>query len=545
MGALASYFWGGSGGVTANSGYGGTVYDDPRVRDRILYGTDADAALPGDRLRRDDALTYSPWYRAVTILSNVVGQTPLEVKTVRRTEDGTEKRTDLGHRSYWPLRHQANDEETAQSYLTRMVYYASMDGSALARIVQGETSPEFVPVLPLHWRPERRRGVLYYRVNPVLPLSDVTPDGNSYDQLLRPDEVIVIKGPSPDGLLGLATAYLARHALYEGLSGSRVRSARAKNAGRPAIVLSTDQALTEAAVKRYREDFWRIHSGFDSAGKPAILDRGMTATSLPYAPEYQAEQALAMLPIRDVANFTGVPSSLIGDVERPFESMEMEDANLIKYGIGPWWNIIEDEKRAKLLSEEDRRRESRTIEFDRSHAIWADVKSQSEAIKTALGGAPHETINEVRARKGLPPRPEPEARKLLIPANIGQGGGQNQPTDPAAPSPGRPRGRAEMAAEAAARRLCAQVSRKASTVAGFMEFTGRLVEDYQPVVSGILAEAGHGNADAAAGRMLAACHAAMLELAGRVKNQRDLHAEAIKLTDRLEMELPDLAATGA
>lgn len=383
----------------------------------------------------DEALSYSPWYRAVWILASTAALTPCNVLKLRKAKTGFGKEPDTGHKFYKVVHHQANDEETAFHARLRMVAYAVVHGNALAAVYtprRGE--PELIPFQPGEWTMTRRDGQLWYLVD-VYGADERDPLKRF--RRLRPAQVFHLKHWSPDGLLGYATYWYARNALTEGYVGERVRVARGRNAGRPAISLSTDQALPAGYAERLQNDWVRVHEGFDGSAKPAVLDRGLKATPLPYAADQARELELSALPPRDIANFTGVPASRLG-VRDGGETTEEDELLFDRYGIGFWYGAYEDEAAAKLLTEEERFKPTHAVEFDRLTRDWRDTRGRNELIRVALAGQPVAVVNEVRQLLGWSPREEPEADELQMPLNMGQGGDKNVPPNPADPGPGRP-----------------------------------------------------------------------------------------------------------
>lgn len=385
----------------------------------------------------DEAMSYSPWYRAVWILSSTMALTPCHVMRQKKAKTGYDKTPDIDHRFYDAVYHQANDEETAFQAKLRMTSYAVVHGNALAVIFEprGGGDPELIPILPGHWTMTRRDGQLWYMIDVY---GEAERNISKRYRKVKPDKVFHLRHWTPDGLLGYATWHYARYALTEGTVGKKVRTARGRNAGRPALALTTDQKLPAGHAERLQNDFVRVHEGFDGSAKPAIFDMGLTPVALPYSADQKHEAALAELPIIDIANFTGVPASWLGVSETEANS-EADELKFHRYGIGFWYGAFEDEGKAKFLTEQERYGQTHTVEFDVLSREWRDTKGRNDMIRTYLAGQPAATVNEIRQRLGWGPREEPEADELQQPLNMGEGGGQNEPTDKADPRPGRPK----------------------------------------------------------------------------------------------------------
>jgi HK97 family phage portal protein len=426
------------------------------------YPNGAAANIPEGIPSPSAFFSYSPWYRAAWIISTTLARTPLHVCKLSREGDADPI---FNHRSSKCLTFQANDEETAMQARCRATLYALVHGRALCVPVDVRGERQLIPLLPGDWFPVRVDGEKWYVIDiynsPADPLRIKNEDRLARARKVRATEAVEITGLVPDGLLGLALWWVAQGAVLEGLAASRVRSGRATNAGRPAVVLSTDQAMQPDAIRRVQDDFVRIHEGFEDSQIPAVLDRGLKASVLGYAAEQAHEAALAALPLSDVSNFTGVPVSFLAAPNRSDNTLETDDIQLDRYALGWWYDAWEDQGNAKLLEPGEWVDQKRAVRFDRNRLQWLDSRGRSEMVRTYLAGTPVADSNEVRRRIGFPGRSEPEASRLLIPLNMGQGGQQNQPANPADP------GRADRPAKSRCRwRSCRRASASGSPRCG-------------------------------------------------------------------------------
>lgn len=494
-----------------------------------------DASRPWDNMTPEKAREFPAWYRALIILSTAVGGMEINLNEVEMEDGGKKLNPGYDHPSFWPICVQANNEETAATARARQVWIAAQHGASYAGILRQVGKPiQIIPFAPYQCWPERINGEKWFLLDPNRDGPTMEPDTKRMRKL-RPEDVIEIALPSNDGFFPDEPWNVGRMTLHEGHAGSRVRSARATNSGRPRLALTTDQALNDQSVARIREEFTALHTGLDDQVIPAILDRNLKPLPLAYSPEYQAESELYGISLRGIQNLTGVPATLLGDNDgRSYNAFESDIKMLYEFGLGPWLNSLEDQYKAKLLSPQERRRRETEICFDRQTTKFADTKTMAELIRALGAGAPIAKINEIRAKFGMSALDDPEAKKLLLPKNMGEDGVDNTPKDSKGASPGRPRLAAvstggieatRLIGEKIVRRMSHEAARKASVVKAYMEYAGDLAENYTSLAeSDFRALAGDGgiwvgkDVPAVAKSFIAECREQLLELAGQAKS---------------------------
>lgn len=454
------YVTGGTGGGGPGYGYRGSgpnSYLGPAIPG-ISIGMPA--IKPWDLISARDLYEYPPMYRAMTLLSTSVAKIPCAVKTVQ-TIDGYEKKTvDREHRSFYPIAIQGNREQTAMVVKAQMVWNAVENGASCAGIIDSKVSGkrELLPFMPGDWWKERIDGELYY----ILDLGQTGNPDNM--RKLRPAEVFELTMPQPDGLQPVAPWWAARRAIYEGLRGGEVRSARAANKGRPHLAFTTDVALQDKTLRRIQTDIANIHSGLDENMVPMILDNGLKPTQLQYAADQKNESDLWRIPVSDISNITGVPVSMLGDFDAGgYDSLEADVKKFYEFGVSPWLAAHDDEANAKMLTQEERESGNKIIEHQPNPFRGLDSKTLMEVARGLTGGAPTALINETRSILfGWGPLDDKVANELLIPKNMGDDGSTAMPAGGA--KNGRPakRASAEISlATSTAKRVCGRITGRA------------------------------------------------------------------------------------
>lgn len=451
-------------------------------------GTDPDSLVP------DDCYLYSPWWRAVVVVGFLFARTPLQVKRISRTKSGESKEPDREHPSYYCLTGQANLRYTAGEMKFRLMQMMLTHGTGRAIIERRPASKggnRIHPTLP---------GELEFRISDGEPWYFRVSNFDEADAEKRFDAAFPARDVldltllrARNGLAVLPPWYHARYSVAEGIGGTKVRSVRAKNGGRPAIALTTAQTVTKETRERIQQDFAAKHGGYDKSGYPIVLGNDLKVETLSYSPDYAAESALARIPIRDVSNFTGVPSSLLGDDEGDSgESLESKIRSFYQFGMGLYLWAMADQCNAKLLEEKERRDETHVCEHTIPKLEWATVKDLADLIRAYGAGTPVMTPNNIRNAIGEPPLAEAEADKLHIPKNIGQDGQNNTPAPGDTKPAGRPRQRAAEALETIVKRTVQAAERQASSGKRYFQFCSAIPADadLNRVVDDALAEAG-------------------------------------------------------
>lgn len=369
----------------------------------------------GVRVSYSTALTHSPVWRGINLLSRDVAKLPLLVFQ----REGEGKRRAPEHRSYQLLRRKPNREMTAFVFKQTLVAHALLEGNGLAYIFRrGDGTPEeLIPLVPGKSYPVRESGQLWY-------VTEV----NGEWRKLYPENIFHLKGLSFDGLSGYRVIDKARESLGLGLAARDYGSRFFKNDARPGVVIEHPTSLSEAAATRLKAQWNAMHSGLDNAHRTAVLEEGMKINKFSSTARESQLIQTREFDIVEVANWIGVPAHKIGDKSRTaYASLEQENQSYLDDSLDPWLVNFEDEAQEKLLTEEEKQNDSHTIEFVRQALLRANLVDRANYYRVALGGRPWMKQNEVRALENL--NPVDNGDTILDPLNMKDPGGN--PDDPA------------------------------------------------------------------------------------------------------------------
>lgn len=380
--------------------------------------SDADAFLDyfggpesssGVRINRGSALTYSPVWRAVNLISRDVAKLPLFV--YERTDDGKNRAT--VHPSYSLLRWKPNSEMT--SYVFRQVLMAStlLDGNGYAYILRDRdaNAVELIPLMSDRVTPVRENGRLLYVVTLV----------TGEQRKVLAENMLHVKGLGFDGLVGYSPIQKARNSLGVGMAAEEFGGRYFSNDAKPGVVLEHPGKLSDQAAKRLRESWSAMHKGLSRAHSAAILEEGMKVNPFSHNARDSQLLELRQFQVRDVANWFGVPPHKLGDTTRTaFASLEQENQSYLDDALDGWLVAWEEECREKLLTEQQKREDTHFIEFERKALVRADLKTRSEYYAKALGGAPWMVVDEVRSLENMNDLPDGVGEIYQRPLNMAQ-----------------------------------------------------------------------------------------------------------------------------
>lgn len=437
--------------------YRAATPENPRFSLNDPAAWDAFGATPsaaGIPINNEIALTYSPWWRGVNLVSNDVAKLPLYVYKRVGADDpdglGRGKLLARAHASFRLLHRQPNARMNAFEWKRLMVSHAMSTGNGYSVIRRlGDGSPdELLPLDPGATYPVLKDGELWYITelpNPNNVAGKKTMAGQQ--RRIRGEDVFHLHGLGYDGLQGYSVWQKARDDLGLGKGAKRFATVTLKNFGRPATVLVHPLKLQQKAKDDLIASWERMHSGIDNAARTALLDGGLDVKQMAFNPEDIQMIATMQMSIIDIANFLGLAPHKLGDSSRTsYGSLEQEQQSYLDEGLDPWLCNFEAQCQGKLLTEEEKEDDSIVVEFFRRALMRADLSARANYFSKSLGGQPWQSVDEVREQEGLNPDGGDSAQ-LAKPLNMGGPGGppkapdapKQLPATPARPGPNKPK----------------------------------------------------------------------------------------------------------
>jgi HK97 family phage portal protein len=312
--------------------------------------------------------------------------------TFRRTKDGGRERAN-DNPLYAVLHDNANPQMGAFEFREFLIRCLDLHGNAFARIERDNKGQvvHLWPLLPGTVTVERLpSGRLRYKVSQRGEM-----------MVLLQDEVLHLRGPSRDGIMGQSAIQIARGTL--GLNMAQIETANGVmgNSLRTSGILSFAEKMSDVSKERLRSAVSADFTGPNNAGKMLILDGGAKYDPTSMTPEDAQFLDSRKLSNEDTARLFGVPPTSVGILDRgTYSNVEQESASLIQNCLGPLAARIESALMRCLLT--DTARQSLYIEHDLSGLLRGDVKSRFDAYRIGreIGAL---SANDIRRRENEPP----------------------------------------------------------------------------------------------------------------------------------------------
>lgn len=362
--------------------------NDPRT---IAYLNGGVVTRTGRTVTRSTALEVSAVLACIKVISQGVAQLPLHVVKADRV---------AGHvyaydaPEYSLLSRRPNDSLHSFAFREYMTSCALLTGSAMALITRGvKNQPlELIPLQP-GWvtvlNPNARGADVRYQITSPTGIRATAPAS----------DVFHLRGPMlDDDYFPTDVLSLAREAVGLAMATEETHSRLHSNGVRMSGVLSTEQTVSQEAIKALKEAFRQDHSGTGNVGKVAVLDQGYKFTPLSMVGKDAEHVETRKMQIEEICRFFGVfPQMIMANSGiATYASAESFFGAHLEHTLDPWlcrWTaaLDMDVLPPKLGAYFD------TSKFRRATLIQ---RSQSNSILVQAG---IKTRNEVRAEEGLSP----------------------------------------------------------------------------------------------------------------------------------------------
>jgi len=383
------------------------LFQRDKINDERFWGASlSQITNSGVVFTAEKAETCAAVYRSVRFLSETVAKLPLLL--YKRTGDGRTR--DTKHPLYKLLHNKPNQWQTSFEFREMMMGHVLLRGNAYAykkyNLKTGDIS-ELVPLNPT-------------RVQPILLDSGEMKyefTNNKGVRIVLPgDDVFHLRGPSPDGVVGISCIAYAKESIGLSLAAEEFGARTFLNDAQPAGSLEHPGELGEEGLKNLRQSLKENHGGVENARKWLILEEGMKWTKIGMSADDTQFIQTREFQIEEICRWFGVPPHKIGYMKHAtFSNIEHQALEFVIDSLLPWLTRWEQAIGARLF--DDAERETHYVEFLVDALLRGDLQSryQSYAIGRQWGWL---SADDVRRLENLDPLPEQQGEKYLIPMNM-------------------------------------------------------------------------------------------------------------------------------
>ena len=363
------------------------------------------------------ALTLSAVWACVNLLSGTIASLPL---MVYRTTNGR-RVVASDHPLFYRLHDRPNADQTALDFLDFVAATIELRGNGFSEIDKGAAGNVIsldVPIPPEFVKVERiATGSLEYTV---------TRDGKT--RKVPQDRMLHIRGFGGHPLGGLSTLTFARRTFASAMAVDSASRSTFSQGIRTNGAFVSEHPLTKEQMTEVEEVIQEKYAGAMNAGRPLILNHGMTFQGITMNPEDAQMLESRAFSVEEICRFFGVPPFMIGHTQKSTSwgtGLEQQTLGFQKFTLRRRLKRIEMALEQQLLTPEDRIR-GVTIEFNIDGLLRGDSASRAASYSSGIRNG-YYTINEVRAWENLPPVEGGDVARVQM---------QNTPVDqpPAAPA---------------------------------------------------------------------------------------------------------------
>lgn len=349
----------------------------------------------GEPVSADVAMQVGAFWACTRLISQTVGVLPLNL--YERKADGSREIL-VEDRRHKLMNHMPNAEQNSMEF---------MEGLAAALCVYGNSfaEKEFTGVEVSFLKPmvselvvvERTdAGRLQYRYRDPLRRNE--------ERILRPEQVLHVKGFGFGGDLGLSPVAFARQSLGSARAIERTAASTFANGLRPSgWLVYKDGTLDDKQREQVRKQLIEPMQGPGNAGKTGVLEADFDYRQMSIPPEEAQMLESRAFSVEDICRWFGVPPILVGHATAGQtmwgSGIEQILLGWLTLGVTPYLRRFEKSVQRALIKPEDMGR--LYFGFDVDALLAADSAARATLFSNyAQNGVM--TRNEIRAKLNLP-----------------------------------------------------------------------------------------------------------------------------------------------
>lgn len=348
------------------------------------YNNEAGISVSDER-----ALAISAVWACVRLITQSAGTMPLGF--YRRTAEGREALPE-DHQLVNLLKYRPNLYMSGKEFRQAMFMSRALWGNAYARKrYSAGRLVSLVPLKPAFMEVKRTNSGLLYCYSTDQGVQEFTQR-----------DIMHLRGPSPDGIMGLSPLGYMRHTL--GITVSSERKAATSFAGRPSGTLSVDGWPNQEQRAELRDMYGNVGTDATGDGQWWLLPGGMKYQSISMPPDDLQLLESRSFQVAEIARYYGVPSVMIdgstGATAAWPASYEQQLLSFLQFSLKPYLEEFEDAVTSQLLDNGERR--TVYVEHKVDGLLRTDSETRANFYASMLQNGVY-SRNEVRRMENLPP----------------------------------------------------------------------------------------------------------------------------------------------
>lgn len=367
--------------------------NDLGLFDFLRTGNAAGAAINRRTILRNAAVA-----RSVFLISNAMGMLPLHLLRKGDNSGAVTKAED--HPLYDVLATKPNGWQTAFEFRRLMQHRVLTDGNAYALPVRSrDRIIALIPFAPETVRVEQKEDwSVIYRVR----------NRHGGERIYQSSEIFHLRGPSEDGIRGLALTEYAAETLGLSLRAQEAAARLFSNGVMVGGALQTDQKLTPEAIENIKASLEERYSGAENANKWMVLEQGLKVQDVAKSAKDSQNIETRQHQVEEIARIFGVPRPFLMVDDTSWGSgIEQLGIFFVQYGLAPWFVAWEQAISRTLLTDQERR--TLYPKFNERALLRGSMKDQAEFFSKMMGAGGSPQImeqNEARNLLDLPEHPD-------------------------------------------------------------------------------------------------------------------------------------------
>ena len=336
------------------------------------------------------ALSFTPVYRATTLIANDIARTPAE----------------FSNHSLERIWESPNRYQSGFDFRRQLMMNVLLFGNAFA-LINRRNNGEVYELVCLH-------------SNSIQMVVDgPTPyyKHSTYGKIALED-MLHLRANNIDGMWGQSPINLCRTALVIALNQENNVKKNAENGGLPNLAFVSQGPMNQAARQGMLNEFMKNHTG-TNAGKPFIASENMRIEKLTSTSVASDMDLARRWSVSDVSRMFGVPTSYLADTQGSvYGSMEFMSRMYLDSCLSHWFAMLSSEWEMKMGEEPL---------FDTDRITRPTMTETFNALRTGVESG---VISRNEARAYIDYPPEDGLDGFILAKNMGTGGGlSNAGTD--------------------------------------------------------------------------------------------------------------------